>query len=115
MEHAYRCGDRRRGRSSVDLHADGGFPPRVPGIRGEAEAAVPGKLTAMRVRNFLDWPFFEPGHRELAERLDDWAVTNIAQRTHAEDRASVDEACRALVRELGSAGWTRYSVPYAAQ
>jgi acyl-CoA dehydrogenase len=69
----------------------------------------------MRVRNFLEWPFFEPGHRELAERLDDWAVTNIAHCTHAEDRASVDEACRALVRELGSAGWTRYSVPYAAQ
>src|SRR6202030_1717627 len=83
--------------------------------RGEAEAAVRGKLTAMRVRHFLDWPFFDPGHRELAERLDEWAVTHIAHNTHAEDRASVDEACRALVRELGSAGWTRYSVPYAAQ
>jgi acyl-CoA dehydrogenase len=69
----------------------------------------------VRVRNFLEWPFFEPGHRELAERLDDWAVTHVAQCTHAEDRASVDEACRALVRELGLAGWTRYSVPYAAQ
>jgi len=67
----------------------------------------------VRVRNFLDWPFFEPGHRELAERLDAWAVTHIAHRTHAEDRASVDGACRALVRELGLAGWTRYSVPSA--
>ena len=69
----------------------------------------------MRVRSFLDWPFFEPGHRALAGRLDDWAASHIARRTHAEDRASVDEACRALVRDLGSGGWTQYSVPYAAQ
>jgi acyl-CoA dehydrogenase len=68
----------------------------------------------MRVRNFLEWPFFEPAHRELAERLDAWAAGHVAQRTHAESRASVDEACRALVRLLGSAGWTQYSVPYAA-
>ena len=68
----------------------------------------------MRVRNFLEWPFFEPEHRELAQHLDAWAESHIAHRAHAEDRASVDAACRALVRELGLAGWTRYSVPYAA-
>jgi acyl-CoA dehydrogenase len=68
----------------------------------------------MRVRSFLEWPFFEPRHRELAVCVDTWAASHIAQRSHAEDRASVDEACRALVRELGLAGWTRYSVPYAA-
>jgi len=69
----------------------------------------------MRVRNFLEWPFFEPEHRELAEHLEAWAESHIAHRAHAEDRASVDGACRALVRDLGLAGWTRYSVPYAAQ
>jgi alkylation response protein AidB-like acyl-CoA dehydrogenase len=69
----------------------------------------------MRVRNFLEWPFFEPGHREIAERLDAWAESRIARRAHAEDRASVDAACRALVAELGSAGWTRYSAPFAAR
>lgn len=69
----------------------------------------------VRVRNFLEWPFFEPGHRELAERLDAWAVTRLANRVHAQDRAAIDAECRALVRELGSGGWTRYSVPYAAQ
>jgi acyl-CoA dehydrogenase len=68
-----------------------------------------------RVRSFLDWPFFEPGHRALAERLDAWAATEVGSRPHPQDRASVDDACRALVRELGSAGWTRYSVPYAAR
>jgi acyl-CoA dehydrogenase len=67
-----------------------------------------------RLRSFLDWPFFEPGHRALAERLDAWAATELAHRPHPQDRRAVDEACRALVRELGSAGWTRYSVPYAA-
>ena len=65
-----------------------------------------------RVRNFLEWPFFEAAHRELAEQLDAWAVARLAHRAHGEDRASVDAACRELVRELGSAGWTRYSVPY---
>jgi acyl-CoA dehydrogenase len=69
----------------------------------------------VRARNFLEWPFFEPDHRELAEHLDAWAESHIAHRAHAEDRASVDGACRVLVRELGLAGWTRYSAPGAAQ
>jgi acyl-CoA dehydrogenase len=68
-----------------------------------------------RVRNFLEWPFFEPRHRELAERLDTWAAARLAHRAHGNDRASVDAACRELVHELGSAGWTRYSVPYCSQ
>ena len=66
-----------------------------------------------RQRRFLDWPFFEPGHRELAERLDAWCSAHLAGRVHAEDRDSNDTACRILVSELGRAGWTRYSVPGA--
>ncbi len=69
----------------------------------------------MRVRSFLEWPFFEPRHRELAQRLDAWAATHFEHRAHPEDRLSVDRACRALVRELGLAGWTRYSVPNTAE
>jgi acyl-CoA dehydrogenase len=72
-------------------------------------------LNVVRVRNFLEWPFFDAAHRELAERLDAWAAQHIAHRAHPQDRTSVDDACRALVRELGVAGWTQYSVPYAAQ
>jgi acyl-CoA dehydrogenase len=68
-----------------------------------------------RVRSFLDWPFFEPAHRALAERVDAWAAAEVGSRPHPQDRHSVDDACRALVRDLGGAGWTRYSVPYAAQ
>src|SRR5260370_11576580 len=51
----------------------------------------------------------------MAGRLEAGAATRGAHRAHAEDRASVDGACRALGRELGLAGWKRYAVPSAAQ
>ena len=65
----------------------------------------------MDANNFLDLPFFTPQHRELAASLDAWAAQHLASRRSAEDRDSVDNACRRLVRDLGLAGWTRYSVP----
>jgi acyl-CoA dehydrogenase len=61
--------------------------------------------------SFLDWPFFNASHRELARRLSDWADAHLARATMAEDRESVDGACRQLVRDLGRAGWTRYCAP----
>jgi acyl-CoA dehydrogenase len=60
---------------------------------------------------FLDWPFFSEPHRELASRLGAWAAERFAGSTPAEDRESADAACRQLVRDLGSAGWTRYCTP----
>jgi alkylation response protein AidB-like acyl-CoA dehydrogenase len=56
--------------------------------------------------SYLDWPFFEPRHRELAREADGWAAANIA----AAHPGDVDAACRALVRELGAAGWLRHMV-----
>ena len=64
----------------------------------------------MSDRSYLDWPFFEPAHRELADRLDEWAADNLGD-AHAEGDA--DETCRQLVRRLGAAGWLRYAVPAA--
>jgi acyl-CoA dehydrogenase len=61
--------------------------------------------------SFLDWPFFGDAHRELASRLRAWAAAHLADRATAEDRESVDAACRRLVHDLGRAGWTRYCVP----
>ena len=61
--------------------------------------------------NFLDWPFFSASHRQLAGRLREWAAERLAGSVTAEDRESVDGACRQLVRDLGSAGWTQYCVP----
>ena len=67
----------------------------------------------MDISSYLEWPFFTPEHGELAGRLDAWASAYFANRKIAEDRDSVDHACRQLVGELGRAGWTRYSVPGA--
>ncbi|WP_206996467.1 acyl-CoA dehydrogenase family protein [Trinickia mobilis] len=58
--------------------------------------------------NALDWPFFEERHRALAADLDAWAVKHLSHVPH--DPASVDDACRHLVRELGAAGWLRYGI-----
>jgi len=57
-------------------------------------------------RGFLDWPFFEERHRTLARDLDAWADAHLGA-THD---TNVDEACRKLVRELGSAGWLKYAI-----
>ena len=54
----------------------------------------------------LHWPFFEPRHREFAAALDAWAATHVRDR-HGDD---VDATCRALVRELGAAGWLQHAV-----
>ncbi|MFM7505308.1 MAG: acyl-CoA dehydrogenase family protein [Rubrivivax sp.] len=54
----------------------------------------------------LHWPFFEPRHREFAQALDAWAGTQVRDR-HGDD---VDATCRALVRELGAAGWLQHAV-----
>jgi len=55
--------------------------------------------------SYLDWPFFEDRHRELARDLDEWAVRNIEFHPHG----NVDDACRALVRKLGEAGWLKHA------
>jgi acyl-CoA dehydrogenase len=56
--------------------------------------------------DYLDWPFLDGRHRELAQALDAWAVQHIPQQ-HAHD---VDAACRALVKQLGEAGWLQYAI-----
>lgn len=61
----------------------------------------------MADRSFLEWPFFDDHHRCLAEELDAWCAANLT----GEHGPDVDDACRALVRQLGEAGWLRYCVP----
>ncbi len=53
-------------------------------------------------RSFLDWPFFEPRHREWAEKLDAWCAENLPV-----DHHDVDAACRKLVDMLGRDGWLK--------
>jgi alkylation response protein AidB-like acyl-CoA dehydrogenase len=64
----------------------------------------------MSDKSYLDWPFFEPRHAELARNLDAWAAQNIAH-AHGSD---VDAECRKLVRQLGEGGWLRHAVGGAA-
>ncbi|WP_066711744.1 acyl-CoA dehydrogenase family protein, partial [Sphingomonas adhaesiva] len=63
----------------------------------------------MADRTFLDWPFFDDGHRRLADDLDAWCAAELSHH-HGDD---VDAECRALVAKLGRAGWLRYCVPAA--
>ena len=56
--------------------------------------------------DWLDWPFFEPRHRQLEARLEQWCADNIGD-GHADD---VDAACRALVEDLGRAGFLKLCV-----
>lgn len=63
----------------------------------------------MADRSFLDWPFLDDGHRQLADALEAWCVDNLTH-AHGDD---VDAECRDLVRRLGAGGWLRYCVPAA--
>ncbi|HEV2113483.1 MAG TPA: acyl-CoA dehydrogenase family protein, partial [Terriglobales bacterium] len=62
-------------------------------------------------RNYLEWPFFEPRHRELAKAIADWTAKNVAaavgKHPHSTD---VDNTCRRFVRQLGEAGWLRHAI-----
>lgn len=58
----------------------------------------------MRDTTFLDWPFFEPRHRDLAAGLEAWCVENLPV-----DHGDVDAACRKLVAMLGAGGWLQHS------
>ncbi|MEA3030234.1 MAG: acyl-CoA dehydrogenase [Sphingomonadales bacterium] len=63
----------------------------------------------MADQSFLDWPFFDSSHKELAEKLEAWCESSLGD-AHGED---VDAECRLLVRKLGAGGWLRYCVPAA--
>ena len=62
----------------------------------------------MADETYLDWPFLEDRHRELKRWLDGWC----RQQAFAHD-GDVDELCRALVIDLGSAGILKHAVPAA--
>ena len=59
--------------------------------------------------SYLGLPFFDDTHRALQADLDTWATQNISQ----DHPADVDAACRALVTQLGVAGWLRHAVGQA--
>ena len=64
----------------------------------------------MSDRSYLDWPFFLPDHRRLATDLADWADRHLP-RIYPDN---VDDACRALVKQLANAGWLNHAAPDAS-
>ncbi|QHP71521.1 acyl-CoA dehydrogenase [Bradyrhizobium sp. LCT2] len=52
-------------------------------------------------RDWLDWPFFEPRHHTIGERLDHFVQSGALDTI---DHGDVDGACRKLVRAMGEAG-----------
>ncbi len=68
----------------------------------------------MADRSFLDWPFFEPGHRALAGEVERFADDRLGGLI---DEQEVDASCRRLVRALGEAGLLRLAVtaPYGGR
>ena len=58
----------------------------------------------MADRSLLAWPFFEPRHWELADKLEGWCAKLD------DDETDVDSQCRTLVSELGSAGFLKLCV-----
>jgi acyl-CoA dehydrogenase len=59
----------------------------------------------MADKTFLNWPFFEDRHRDLANRLDAWAAKELAHIDHGD----TDAACKSLVAALGRGGWLQHA------
>ncbi|MDQ6931777.1 MAG: acyl-CoA dehydrogenase family protein [Candidatus Eremiobacteraeota bacterium] len=62
----------------------------------------------MADRSFLEWPFFEEHHRQLAGTVQSWAHENLSQDN---DGVGIDSRTHALVKKLGEDKWLRYCVP----
>ncbi len=63
----------------------------------------------MADRSYLEWPFFDDGHRHLQAELERWLDDNLQAVTAEDD--DVDTTCRRLVELLGAAGWLRHVAP----
>jgi acyl-CoA dehydrogenase len=61
----------------------------------------------MADRSFLAWPFFDGSHRALADALEDWCRSELAE-PHGDD---IDADCIDLAMRLGAAGWLAHCVP----
>ncbi len=59
----------------------------------------------MSDRSYLNWPFFDDKHRELAEMLERWAEKNLPNIDHSD----TDQACRKLVTMLGRDDWLSHT------
>ena len=61
-------------------------------------------------QSYLEWPFFEEHHRQLATQLEQWCCDEL---DNSIDHSDVDNACAEILKRLASGGWLRYAVPKA--
>lgn len=62
----------------------------------------------MADKSFLNWPFFEARHRELAGALETWAENNLSGLDHTD----TDELCKSLVANLGKDGFLKHTASF---
>jgi acyl-CoA dehydrogenase len=55
-------------------------------------------------RSYLDWPFLDDAHRDLADGIDAWAREEVAGLAEPGE-ADLDAHCRDLVARLAAGGW----------
>ena len=67
----------------------------------------------MADQSYKQWPFFDDAHRELAQDIDSWAISELSWLSDA-GHDDVDSICKKLVKQLGDGGWLRNSVPAVA-
>ena len=67
----------------------------------------------MPEQTYLNWPFLDESHRELARDFRVWADREIAPLSEEEpdDEEGLDALARELVKRLAAGGWLQYSVP----
>ncbi|MCP5382308.1 MAG: acyl-CoA dehydrogenase family protein [Kordiimonadaceae bacterium] len=61
-------------------------------------------------KSYLNWPFFEDHHRDLAEKIESWCQHNLAD---DHNHGNVDQACRDILAKLAKGGWLNYVIPKA--
>lgn len=65
----------------------------------------------MSDRSFLGWPFLDPVHRALHDRVDEWAAAHLTDGgLHDDSSAAAAQAVRKLVSAMGEAGWLATAV-----
>ena len=67
----------------------------------------------MAEKTYLNWPFLDAPHRQLAESFHTWADREISPLSQEEpkDEEGLDLLARELVKRLAEGGWLEYSVP----
>ena len=59
----------------------------------------------MTDKSYLQWPFFDAEHRDIAGGINDWAGKHAVDLPHDD----IDATCKTLVRQLGADGWLLHS------